>query len=106
MEALGAFGLIGFILSIGALTRTSQLERILRENGIRSQAGRGLRDQLRDRLGQRLTLSMYTFDEDVVGKTCKLLDVDGEWALVLVNEGKKRQSEKLIRLDDIRQLKP
>ena len=105
MEALGAFGLFGFIIAIVAFTRVQRLERVLRENGIRSQSGRGLEEQLRSRLGQTLTLSMYTSDGDVVGKTCKLLDVDGDWALVLVNEGKKRQSEKLIRLDDIKQLK-
>ena len=40
-----------------------------------------------------------------MGKTCRVLDTDETWALVLANEGKKNQCEKLIRLDNVKQIK-
>ena len=50
-------------------------------------------------------LTLETNDGDIMGKSCKVLDVDETWALVLANEGKKNQCEKLIRLDSVKQIK-
>ena len=36
---------------------------------------------------------------------CKILDVDEEWALLLLDEGKKREREQLVRLDSVRKVK-
>ena len=39
------------------------------------------------------------------GEWIAFLDADEEWALVLANEGKKNECEKLIRLDSVKQIK-
>lgn len=105
MSGLAAFGLFGFIFSIIAMSRVKRLERILRENGIRSTQAKFLGGQLRARVGQTVILSLEDADGDTVGKVCRILDADEEWALVLANEGKKTQCEKLIRLDSVKSVK-
>lgn len=50
-------------------------------------------------------LTLEDSDGDLVGKECKVLDADEDWALVRANEGKKNQCEKLIRLDSVKQIK-
>ena len=52
-----------------------------------------------------MELTLEASDGDLVGKFCKVLDVDETWALVLANEGKKNECEKLIRLDSVKQIK-
>ena len=37
---------------------------------------------------------------------CKVLEVDEEWVHVIRNEGKKNQREMLLRLSDVKQVKP
>ena len=41
----------------------------------------------------------------MTGKVCRVLDADEDWALVLANEGTKKECEKLIRLDSVKQIK-
>lgn len=99
------FGLFSFIMVIALMGRVRRLERILRENGIASKGATGLSEQLSRQVGQVVTLSLETGDGDFVGRPCKVLDVDEHWALVLVNEGKKAECEKLIRLENVKQIK-
>ena len=65
----------------------------------------GLGGQLRRQVGQTVELTLETSDWDITGSVCRVLDTDETWALVLVNEGKKNQCEKLIRLDSVKQIK-
>ena len=102
MEILGLFA---FCMVIGLYTKVHRLERILRENGIGAKGAAGLGDQLRRQVGQTVELTLETSDGDIMGKTCRVLDTDETWALVLANEGKKNQCEKLIRLDNVKQIK-
>ena len=37
---------------------------------------------------------------------CKILDTDEEWVLLLLDEGRKKEREMLVRLDSVRQVKP
>lgn len=98
-------GIAGFIIAIFALTKAQKLERILRENGIGSAGSRDLGRRLADMVGQSVTV--YLDNDDMVGFShpCRVLDADETWALLLENEGKKNEREKLIRLADVRQLK-
>ncbi len=99
------FGLFAFVFVLGLYGKIRRLERILRENGIRPGGTAGLGDQVRKQVGQIVELTLETGDGDIMGKQCKILDADEDWALVLANEGKKNQCEKLIRLDGVKQIK-
>ena len=99
------FGFFSFIMVLVLMGKVSRLERILRDNGIRPGGASGLGDQVRKQVGKTVTLTMETNDGDLMGKVCKVLDADEDWALVLANEGKKDQCEKLIRLDSVKQIK-
>ena len=99
------FGLIAFCMVIGLYAKVHRLERILRENGIGAKGAVGLGDQLRRQVGQTVELTLETNDGDIMGKTCRILDTDESWALVLANEGKKNECQKLIRLDSVKQIK-
>ena len=99
------FGLVAFCMVIGLYTKVHRLERILRENGIRPAGAANLGDQLRRQVGQTVELTLEVGDGDIMGKECKVLDADETWALVLENEGKKKECEKLIRLDSVKQIK-
>lgn len=99
------FGIFSFIMVIALYSKVHRLERILRENGIGSVRAVGLGDQLRKQVGQTVELTLETNDGDIMGKVCRVLDTDETWALVLVNEGKKNEREKLIRLDSVKQIK-
>lgn len=99
------FGFFSFVMVICLYSRVHRLERILRENGIGSVRAAGLGDQLRRQVGQTVELTLETSDGDIMGKACRVLDTDETWALVLANEGKKDQCEKLIRLDSVKQIK-
>lgn len=96
-----AFGLLGFLLGIYALSKVKRLERTLRENNIRPGGMDSLGNQLRQKVGQTVMVTLYQ-DE---GSPCKVLDADEEWAHVLRNEGKWNQRELLIRLSDVKQIK-
>lgn len=104
MEYLGVFS---FVMVLVLMGKVSRLERILRENNIGSSRVAGLGDQLRKQVGQTvmLTLEAEANSGDLVGKECKILDADEDWALVRTNEGRKSQCEKLIRLDSVKQIK-
>ena len=99
------FGIFSFILVIGLYTKVHRLERLLRENGITAKGAAGLGDQLRRQVGRTVELTLETNYGDIMGKVCRVLDTDETWALVLANEGKKNQCEKLIRLDSVKQIK-
>ena len=99
------FGMMAFVLVICLYSKVHKLERILRENSIGPSTAAGLADQLRKQVGQTVTLTLETSDGDIMGKVCRVLDADEDWALVLANEGKKNQCEKLIRLDSVKQIK-
>ena len=103
------FGFFSFIMVLVLMGKVSRLERILRDNGIRPGGASGLGDQVRKQVrkqvGKTVTLTLETNDGDLMGKVCKVLDADEDWALVLANEGKKDQCEKLIRLDSVKQIK-
>ena len=102
MEFFGMFAFIGIIF---LYEKVKRLERVLRENGIRPGGTAGLGDQLRKQVGQAVMLTLEDSDGDLVGKVCRVLDADEDWALVLANEGKKNQRELLIRLADVKQIK-
>ena len=99
------FGLFAFCMVVGLYAKVHRLERILRENGIGSVRAVGVGDQLRKQVGQTVELTLEDGDGDIMGKTCRVLDTDETWALVLANEGKKNEREKLIRLDNVKQIK-
>ena len=99
------FGLIAFCMAAGLYAKVHRLERILRDNGITAKGAAGLGDQLRKQVGQTVELTLETNDGDIMGKVCRVLDTDETWALVLANEGKKNECEKLIRLDSVTQIK-
>lgn len=105
MEGLGAMGVAGFIVGLLAYTKVQRLERVLRENGIGSTAARGLGRRLSELVGETVTLSLYTDDGDICGQNCRVLDADETWALIRMAEGKKRERDMLIRLDDVKQVK-
>ncbi|MDE6956176.1 MAG: hypothetical protein K2P18_10530 [Oscillospiraceae bacterium] len=102
MEYMGVFA---FVLVLCLYGKVHQLERILRDNGLGSKRTAGLGDQVRKQIGRTVELTVETGDFDVYGKICKILDADEDWALVLANEGKKKECEKLIRLDSVKQIK-
>jgi len=102
MEGLAVFGLMGFVFALTALSRVKKVERILRENGIRPTGAGPLGGQLREKVGQTVSLTMY---EDGVFDY-KVLDVDEEWIHVLRNVGKKNQQEMLLRLCDVKSVQP
>ena len=102
MEYLGIFA---FIMAICLFGKVKRLERILRENGITAKGAAGLGDQLRRQVGQTVLLTLETNDGDIMGKVCRVLDADETWALVLANEGRKNECQKLIRLGSVKQIK-
>lgn len=99
------FGTFAFIMVLFLMGKVSRLERILRDNGISAVRTAGLGEQMRKQVGNTVTLTVEAGDGDLVGKECRILDADEDWALVLANEGKKNQCEKLIRLDSVKQIK-
>ena len=99
------FGVFAFIMVLTLMGKVSRLERILRENGISAKRAAGLGEQVRKQIGRTVMLTLETGDADIMGKECKILDTDEDWALVLANEGKKNECEKLIRLDSVKQIK-
>ena len=99
------FGIFSFVLVLALYSKVHRLERILRDNGIRPNGTAGLGEQVRKQVGQTVELTLETSDGDIMGKQCKILDADETWALVLANEGKKNECEKLIRLDSVKQIK-
>lgn len=105
MDGFGIFGLMGFVMACITLDRVSRLERVLRENGIGSARTAGLADQLRRRVGQTVRLTLESGGGDTMGMVCKVLDADEDWALVLADEGKKKEREMLLRLDSVKNIK-
>ena len=99
------FGIFAFVFVLGLYGKIRRLERILRDNGIRPGGTAGLGDQVRKQVGKTVELTLETSDGDIMGKQCRVLDADETWALVLANEGKKNECEKLLRLDSVKQLK-
>ena len=105
MDGFGIFGLMGFVMACITLDRVRRLERLLRENGIGSVRAAGLGEQLRKQVGQTVRLTLEAGDGDTTGLVCKVLDADETWALVLANEGKRKEREMLLRLDSVKQIK-
>ena len=99
------FGIFAFIMVLALMGKVSRLERLLRENCIGAVRAAGLGEQMRKQVGQTVTLTLEANDGDIMGKECKILDADEDWALVLANEGKKNECEKLIRLDSVKSIK-
>lgn len=99
------FGVFAFIMVLVLMGKVSRLERLLRENGIGTARAAGLGEQVRKQIGRTVELTVEAGDFDVYGKECKILDADESWALVLANEGKKNECEKLIRLDSVKSIK-
>lgn len=99
------FGIFSFVMVIALYSKVHRLERILRDSGIRPGGTAGLGEQVRKQVGRTVELTLETSDGDIMGKQCKVLDADETWALVLANEGKKNECEKLIRLDSVKQIK-
>ena len=99
------FGLMAFVLAVIALGQVQRLERLLRENGIRPGTGKNLNSQLQKHIGQTLSLTFYDTDVDTYCETCRVLDVDETWVRLVADEGKKKEREMLIRLDNVKQIK-
>ncbi len=97
-------GVVAFVFVLCLWDKVRRLERLLRENNIRP-GGRAARSvQLRDKIGKTVDITLYE-GEGSTTTTCRVLDVDEEWARILRNEGKKNQRELLIRLSDVKQIK-
>lgn len=105
MNGLEVFGLMAFALVWALFVRVHRLERILRENGIGPARSKASDSQLQKYVGQTLSLTLYDTDMDTYCETCRVLDVDETWALLLADEGKKKERELLIRLDSVKQIK-
>ena len=105
MDAFGIFGMVAFAMVFVLWDKIRRLERILRDNGIGTVRAAGLGEQMRKQVGNTVTLTVEAGDGDLVGRECKILDADEDWALVLANEGRKNECEKLIRLDSVKQIK-
>ena len=101
MDVFGIFGLAGFAMACIVLEQVGRIERLLRENGIRPAGTPGLARQLEDGIGKTVTI----FDDNGAGVTCRVLDVDEDWVLVLADEGKKKEREILLRLDSVENIK-
>ena len=101
MDIFGMFGFVGFIMACILFERVARLERLLRDNGIRSAGSLSLARQLEGSIGKTMTI----FGEDGEGVVCRVLDVDEDWVLVLADEGKKREREMLLRLDSVKNIK-
>lgn len=97
------FGLFAFAMVLLLWGKVSRLERVLRENNIRPGGSVDLGGQIRGRVGQTVTITLY--EPDGSATLCRLLDADEEWVRVLRNEGKKNQRELLLRLSDVKQIK-
>ena len=83
------FGTFAFIMVLFLMGKVSRLERILRDNGIGAVRTAGLGEQMRKQVGNTVTLTVEAGDGDLVGKECRILDADEDWALVLANEAKR-----------------
>ena len=105
MDGFGIFGLMGFAMACLAIDRVGRVERLLRENGISSAMTAGLAEQLRRQVGQTVRLTLETGGGDTMGMVCKVLDADEDWALVLADEGKRKEREILLRLDSVKNIK-
>ena len=101
MDVFGILGLVGFVVACVTMDRVGRLERLMRENGIRPVGSPGLVRQLEESVGKTLTV----FDEAGSGVTGRVMDVDEEWVLMLVHEGKKKEREMLLRLDSVKSIK-
>lgn len=99
------FGIFAFIMVMVLFGRVHRLERILRENGIGPARSKAFGSQLQKYIGQTLSLTLYDTDMDTYCETCRVLDVDETWTLLLADEGKKKERELLIRLDSVKQIK-
>ena len=99
------FGIFAFVFVLGLYGKIRRLERILRDNGIRPGGTAGLGDQVRKQVGKTVELTLETSDGDIMGKQCRVLDADETWALVLANEGKRNECEKLSWLGSVKQIK-
>lgn len=104
MDAFAVFGFVGFIMVLFLWSKVTRLERILRENGIRPAAARDLGRRLGQYVGKEVVLSYYGTDSDTQGLPCRVLDSDEAWVLLLCDEGKKKERQVLLRLDDIKQV--
>ena len=99
------FGMFAFVIVFFLWGKVSRLERTLRENNIRPGGTGSLGSQLRAKVGQRVMITLYEGGGTTI-TDCKVLDADEEWAHVIRNEGKKNQRELLLRLSDVKQVKP
>ncbi len=100
-----SFGMFAFVIAVLLWPKVTRLERLLRENNIRPAGAGKLGEQLRTRIGQTVTITLYEGDGTTTTR-CRVLDTDEEWAHVIRNEGKKNQRELLLRLSDVKQVKP
>ena len=105
MDAMAVFGFFAFLMVIFLWSKVNRLERLLRENGIRPVGSKDLARRLAGMTGQTVTLTLYSDGWDVSGLTCRVLDTDEVWALVRVDEGKKKERELLLRLDSVKSVK-
>ena len=105
MDAMAVFGFFAFLMVIFLWNKVNRLERLLRENGIRPVGSKGRARRLAGMTGLTVTLTLYSDSWDMSGLVCQVLDTDEEWALVLADEGKKKEREMLIRLDSIKSVK-
>ncbi len=58
--------------------------------------------QLAQYVGRDVLLTLSGWDG--AGLSCRVLDADEAWALLLCDPGKKRERQMLIRLDDVKQV--
>ena len=105
MEGLSAVGLAAFVLVLLLWSKVQRLERILRESGIRPAAAKELGRQLERYAGREVILSLYGAEGEMQNQLCRVLESDEVWALLLCEEGKKKERKILLRLDDIKQVR-
>ena len=105
MDAMAVFGFFAFIIVLTLWSKVQRLERLLRGNGIRPVGSKDLARRLAGLTGRTVILTVYNNDWSAGGLVCRVVDTDEIWALVLADEGKKREREMLIRLDDVKSVK-
>ena len=105
MDGMEFLGVFAFLMVIFLWGKVGRLERLLRENGIRPVGSKDLARRLAGLTGRTVILTVYNNDWSAGGLVCRVVDTDEIWALVLADEGKKREREMLIRLDDVKSVK-
>ena len=106
MEYLGFFGILAFIWCLTLSGKVKRLEQIIKANGLSTPQTESLRNMLEKYMGQTVELSLHkeSIALDFGSKECLIEDIDEDWVLVKINPSKKNETQKLIRIDLIKDI--